>query len=370
MLDQRRVQGLPIYDLTISNPTQCGLRYPEEAILQSLVSGESLQYRPDPHGLVQAREAVSQYYMRNGITTQPSNTFLAASTSEAYTIVFRLLCDSGDTVLAPKPSYPLLDYIAQLSDIELRPYSLVYDDGWRIDLASVEQAVTSTSRALVIVSPHNPTGMFLKKNEYDELQTIALRHNLALIVDEVFSEYSFQQDARRVWTTVGSARPLVFTLNGISKLAGLPQLKLAWIIVSGETTLAKEALSRLEIITDTFLSVNTPAQVALPELLRLGETIRGEIRRRVEQNHAFLQKQFHDSSCSLLKSEGGWYAILRVPRTHTDEEWALRLLDKEGVCVHPGYFFDFEEEEYLVLSLLPDSEIFHEGVHRMRVLLQ
>ncbi len=367
LLDARRNSGKVIYDLTISNPTDAGFRYPSNEILSALSQPQSLHYSPDPKGMLSAREAVAEYYAAKGIRVQPSDVILTSSTSEAYSFLFKLLCNAGDEVLVPIPSYPLFEFLTQLNDVRIRPYHLRYDGEWHVDFDSVRDAITSSTRAIVVVSPHNPTGMFLKSEEHRALSAAAMQHGLALIVDEVFSEYG--KDDRRVRSTqrVGSSTAsnsdvLTFTLNGISKLCGLPQLKLGWIVVSGNEEAKNEALHRLEIIADTFLSVNTPVQVALSQLMEVGEVVREQIRERVQTNFSFIKLTIEHSPLSVLSTEGGWYAVLKIPSTKTEEEWALKLLDDAGVYVFPGYFFEFRENGYLVVSLLGERDVFKNGM--------
>ena len=281
-------------------------------------------------------------------------------------MVFRLLFEPGDDVLVPVPSYPLFEFLARLNDVVIRPYYLKYDGEWHVDIASVGQALTSRTKGIIVVSPHNPTGMFLKKSELTALSAIAGKNGLALIVDEVFSDYSFDGDNARVVSAAGSSDVLTFTFNGISKLAGLPQMKLGWILVSGPADQRDEAMGRLEIIADTYLSVNTPVQTALRQLLEYGTRVRDEIKRRTSGNMTTARWLVGGGSmCTLLRSEGGWYAILQVPRTRTGEEWSLGLLRDEHVYVHPGYFFDFESDNVLVVSLLPGPQQFEEGLRRI-----
>jgi len=367
MRERRLKEGKMIYDLTVSNPTECGIGYPTNELLAALSQPESLRYRADPRGILTAREAVAGYYAQKSITIDPSDILLTASTSEAYSMLFSLLFEPGDAVLVPVPSYPLFEFLARLSNVALCSYHLHYiDQEWRIDLESVKEAITGRTKAMVIVSPHNPTGAFLKKAELVVLQEIAAAHGLALIVDEVFSEYACGASQQRVHSAAGSSDVLTFVLNGISKLAGLPQIKLGWIVVSGTPADRREALERLEVIADTFLSVNTPVQVGLPNLLRCGQAIRSQIQQRIAETRAVLENCVDGvSACSLLTSEGGWYAVLRLPRTRTDEEWALELLDNTAVYTFPGYFFEFEQDGHLVLSLLPETTLFAEAIRRM-----
>jgi aspartate/methionine/tyrosine aminotransferase len=326
-----------------------------------------LRYAPHPLGAATARDAVANYYSSNNIRIDPSNVVFTASTSEAYGWLFMLLCEAGANVLVPTPSYPLFEFLARLHDVDIHPYHLRYDGEWSIELDSVRHSLSPTTRAIVVVTPHNPTGMFLKQEDLHALNRIAGENGLALIVDEVFSEYAMEASERRVASTATNEEVLTFTLNGISKLCGLPQMKLGWIVASGPAAQRQEALQRIEIIADTFLSVNTPVQVALPELLELGKRIRAQIHERVRANYRHLVNAVSvGSPVSVLHTEGGWYAILKMPRTRSDEEWAIRLLDTSGVYVFPGYFFDFAEGGLLVVSLLTQPEILHMGMEEIR----
>lgn len=362
LLEARRASGRPLYDLTISNPTEIGIDYPQGEILSALSNPRALRYQPEPRGLPSAREAVCEYYRTKDVRVDPSNIFLTAGTSEAYSLIFKLLCNAGESALVPKPSYPLFDYLAQVSDVKLRHYHLRYDDGWRLD---IDGESAKGAKAIVVVNPHNPTGAFLKREEHQEITRIAEENGLALIVDEVFLDYPLAEDDRRFGSTAGDAGALTFTLNGLSKMAGLPQIKLGWIAVSGAPRPAAEAMERLEILCDTFLSVNSPAQAALPELLKAGGRVRSRILQRLKSNCETLRKTALDTPCSVLRVEGGWHAVVCVPQTKSDEEWAIRLLEQAGVYVHPGYFFDFAEHQYLVVSLLPDERTFASSVRSM-----
>jgi len=362
ILDSRRKDGLPVHDLTKSNPTECSIPYPEKAIRDALSRSDMLRYRPDPRGLLSARKAIAEMELRRGIRTAPDTVFLTASTSESYSILFRLLCNPGESVLAPKPSYPLFDFLTRVNDVALQFYQLRYDGEWRVDLDSLEKAVSPASRAIIIVHPHNPTGMFISRTEYLEIRQFALRHQLALIVDEVFSEYSFGDSRDFVRSAAPDSDVLTFTLDGISKMYGLPQMKLGWILLSGPGGPVSEASGRLEILLDTYLSVNTPVQAALPDLMTAGMTIRDSIRERVRSNYRSLKGLMQqDCPVSLLNGSGGWYAILRVPGIKTDEEWSVELLQDRGILVHPGYFFDFEGGAYLLVSLIVEGELLSEG---------
>lgn len=370
MLAEQRRQGRDIADLTASNPTEEGIAYPSEAILEALALPGSLRYTPDPFGLPQAREAVEQYYASKNIIRRASEIVLTSGTSEAYAWLLTMLCDVGDDILVPVPSYPLFDYLARLHDVDVRSYQLRYDGEWHIAWDSVEQALTKRTRAIVLVNPHNPTGMFIKRDELARLNQIAEQHRLALIVDEVFAEYGRGEDDRRVTSTAANERVLTFTLNGISKLCGLPQMKIGWLLVSGPPALREEALQRLEIVADTFLSVNTPVQVALPQLLQLGDRVRAAIQVRLLDHYVYIEQAFSaNSPITLLNSEGGWYAVLKIPQTKTEEKWAMQLLSEEGVLVYPGYYFDFVENGYLVISLLTRSESFRKGIDVIRAVI-
>jgi len=365
LLQAKRQQGATLLDLTQSNPTQAGFSYPEQEILQALADPRSLCYEPSPQGLAQAREAVCFYYEARGHQVEPERIFLTASTSEAYSYLFKLLADPGDAILVPRPSYPLFGYLAEMESARAVPYPLVYQEGWGVDFDGLSQALSSRSRALVVVHPNNPTGSFLKKKELERLLALCAEHNLALISDEVFSDYAFAPDATRVPTLADVDSVLTFCLSGLSKVAGLPQLKLSWIVLAGPRNTWERARERLELIADTYLSVSTPVQHALPRLLAAGVNIRAQIAARVRENLTFLRQSLRQGPCRLLDVEGGWYAIIQVPRTHSEEEWCLQLLEQDDVLVQPGFFYDFDSEAFLVLSLLTPTEMFQEGVARM-----
>jgi aspartate/methionine/tyrosine aminotransferase len=354
-LEHKRASGARITDLTESNPTRCGFAYPEAAILGALSSPLSLRYQPDPRGLLEARASIVHYYEDLGATVSADRIVLTASTSEAYSFVFRLLADPGDEVIVPAPSYPLFDFLTELDSVKTRTYALRYDGGWHVDLASVRAALTSRTRAIVLIHPHNPTGAFLKADEVSALDEIAAGAGAALVCDEVFADYAVGADISRCATTAGERHALTFTLSGLSKVAGLPQLKLGWIAVSGQSDIRDEALERLEIIADSYLSVNTPAQLALRALLAQRRTIQEQIRARIIANRTTLAHASAGKAWQVLPAEGGWYALIRMPRRETEEEWVLRLLEDGNVLVHPGFFFDFADESLLVVSLLPPA---------------
>ncbi len=357
LLSDKRKNKEKILDLTESNPTRCGF------------NSENILYDPDPHGLWEAREAVCRYYADKKTKVTPDQIFLTASTSEAYAFLFRLLANPGDSILAPEPSYPLFDYLAGLNDVSLRKYALRYEEEWRINLDSIAAAglKPALTKAIIVVNPNNPTGNFVKRHERDELNRMAKTRETAIISDEVFLDFAFDNFVGVSQTFAGNRDALTFTLGGISKILGLPQMKLSWIVVSGPEDLKRQAIEKLELIADTYLSVSTPSQKALPEWLGNREQITGEILKRVRGNRNTLREHLRDKkSMRLLEAEGGWYAVLEVDSPKNDEELALDLLKNKNVFVHPGYFFDFPKGNFLVLSLLPEPKIFGKGIKHLR----
>lgn len=346
--------GRKILDLTVSNPTRVGIKYDESTILDALGNLKALDYDPQPKGMRCAREAVAEYYSLGSdsfVRPDPENIILTTSTSEGYSFTFRLLSNPGDEILVPTPSYPLFDFLADLQDVKLVPYSLIYDHGWQVDFHSLERAITERSRAIVVVHPNNPTGSYVSAQEREQLNAICAQHNLALIVDEVFLDYAL--DAKLQPSFAGNRDVLTFTLSGISKISALPQMKLAWIAVNGPPTDVSAALPRLEVIADTYLSMNAPVQLAAPVLLEQRRVIQPQVMNRIRANLAELDRQLaQQKSCSRLETQGGWYAILRIPVTRTDEEFAIELLRQASVFVHPGHFYDFSDDGYLVVSLI------------------
>jgi len=369
LLEEKKQKGVKIFDLTESNPTAVGFDYPVDAILPALAQPQSLRYEPNPRGLLSTRQAVAEYYRRRGEKVASEQIHLTVSTSEAYTFLFKLLADPGQNILVPQPSYPLFDFLAGLEGIELVSYRLDYDNAseeWRIDFASITGAITEQTRAIIWVNPNNPTGSFIKREEAAQLRQICVTQHLALIVDEVFSDYAFLQQANRKASLVGENEMLTFVMSGLSKILGLPQMKLGWIIVNGPGKLRQQAQEYLELIADTYLSVSAPVQHAAPHWLKLAATLQEPIHRRVRTNLLFLQTQLDDHpACRLLRAEGGWYAILQSDDFIPEEDLILTLLEKDNVLVHPGYFFDFAREGFLIVSLLPPAEIFCEGVSRL-----
>ncbi len=350
-LRERRESGQSIYDLTATNPTQCGFTYDEAAVLSPLASPEALIYDPNPQGMLRAREAVSAYYRSHGAAVDPAQIFLTTSTSEAYSYVFRLLCDLGDEVLIAQPSYPLFDFLAALDDVKLIPYALFYDHGWHLDIEAVRQSITPRARAIALVHPNNPTGHFTKQQERAQLEALCEEHNLALIIDEVFLDYPLTAPGSSFAT--GPHPALTFVLSGLSKIAALPQMKAAWIATFGPDAALKQSLTRLEIIADTFLSMNAPIQYAMPHWLTHRHAIQQQISQRIAANLETLDALLAEQTMiTRLEVEAGWYAILRIPALRRDEETAINLTREAGVSTHPGYYFGFRGDGWLVVSLL------------------
>ncbi len=391
-VEEVRACGVRVLDLTISNPTRAGLRYDAPAILAALASPQALDYDPQSKGLLAAREAVAQYYRAEpGVRDiDPERIVLTTSTSEGYSFVFRLLCNAGDELLVPKPSYPLFEFLADLQDVRLVPYPLIYDDGWQMDFPSLEKAVTERTRGVVVVHPNNPTGSYVSAGERELLNAFCREHGLAVVVDEVFLDYgldgfdkesprSLHAPLDRLWPIQRLGRDdnaygsfahnrdvLTFTLSGLSKISALPQMKVAWVVTSGPRELVAAAMGRLEVIADTYLSMNAPLQWAVPVLLEQRKDIQRQLLERVRANLAELDRQLAgQKACERLSVEGGWYAVLRVPVTRSDEELAIELVREKQVLVHPGHFYDFPRDGYLVLSLITAEVEFEEGVRRM-----
>ena len=364
-LEELKEKGVEVLDLTASNPTSCGFSYPE-GMLDPLRSSDNFQYLPDACGMEKARCAVAQYYSRQKLLLPPGDIVLTASTSEAYSFLMRLLVDPGEKILAPKPSYPLFQFLTEINDVNVDYYPLVYDgQKWRLDTAALERLIDGRTKAVILVNPNNPTGSYISRAELDLLNELCLKHRIAIISDEVFWEYSLRPgDAV---SCAGNEKALTFVLGGLSKALALPQMKCAWILASGPRAILKESLSRLEIIADTYLSVNTPVQNALGAWLEQAPVLQGQIMDRVRENHQWLSAYLkqHAPSISLLSLQGGWYATLRIPAVKSEEEWVLEFLKKDHVSVYPGYFFDFEREAYIVLSMLPPAPVFQQAVQRI-----
>ena len=403
-LARHRGAGKPLVDLTVSNPTECGFVYDERAILDALRNPIALKYKLETQGLLSARQAVAEYYAERSVSVDADDIFVTTSTSEAYSYLFRLLCNPGDEILIPAPSYPLFDFLADIQDARPVRYPLLYDHGWQIDFHALERAITPRTRAIVVVHPNNPTGHFAKQAEVQKLNDICAGRGLALIADEVFLDFSlngvaapgldknndptchserseestFAKGVSPDFSPSLAARysplatsisfadnrtALTFTLSGISKICGLPQMKAAWLVVSGPPESKNEAKARLEVIADTFLSMNAPVQLALPTFLSQGHAFQEQLMARVRKNLAELDRQLSlQKVCSRLAIEGGWYAVLRVPATRSDEDLALALLNEKSIYVHPGHFYDFGSDGYLVLSLLIQETAFAQAI--------
>ncbi|MGB9103308.1 MAG: pyridoxal phosphate-dependent aminotransferase [Terriglobales bacterium] len=398
-LEKHRASGRELLDLTASNPTNLGLRYDAEAILASLANPNALEYRPDAKGMRVARDAVSAYYRERGAHIDPERLVLTTSTSEGYSFVFRLLCDPGDEVLVPAPSYPLFEFLADIQDVRLRPYPLFYDHGWHLDVHALTTAASERTRAIMLVHPNNPTGSYVKPAEAEQLIAICAQRGLALVVDEVFLDFAHASGAPPLSLAGGpavapplslasapavapplsllglerqggefpnTAPTLTFTLSGLSKIAGLPQMKFAWIAVSGPEDLAQQAMARLEVIADTYLSANAPIQLAAPVLFAQRHDFHRQLMARIRANLAELDRQLAaQKPCARLQIEAGWYAVLRVPVTRSDEDLVIELLEQKSVLVHPGHFYDFPADGYLVVSLIAPEEEFREGLARL-----
>ena len=363
-----RATGREVLDLTISNPTRAELHYDPETILQALVNPEAMDYDPQPKGLRSARDAVAGYYGKQHIDIDPESIVLTTSTSEGYSFVFRLLCNVEDEILVPKPSYPLFEFLADLQDVKLVPYPLLYDHGWQIDFPSLYKAVNHRTRAVVVVHPNNPTGSFVADKERSALNQFCREYNLALVADEVFLDYAHDGAARA--TFADNREALTFTLSGLSKISGLPQMKLAWIATSGADEQVSAALARLEVIADTYLSMNAPIQLAAPVLLEQRHSVQPLLLDRVRANLSELDRGLaKQKSCRRLDVEGGWYAVLRVPVTQSDEDLAIEILRKHSVLVHPGHFYDFPNDGYLIVSLITPLQDFRKGIAKVLELL-
>jgi alanine-synthesizing transaminase len=423
---QVRASGKTILNLTASNPTRIGLKYDAAAILGAFRSPKSLDYDPQAKGLLSAREAVSDYYRADhDVEVDPERIVLTTSTSEGYSFVLRLLCNAGDELLVPKPSYPLFEFLADLQDVKLVPYPLIYDHGWQMDFHSLERAATARTRGVVVVHPNNPTGSFVSEEEREQLNAFCRERGLAVVVDEVFLDYGMKdaaafpglakaarpfdklragsgashsveplqnsgslyatldrhaaiqrlgrddnalrdQDDNAFGSFAGNDEVLTFTLSGLSKIAALPQMKVAWVVTSGPEEIVREAMARLEVIADTYLSMNAPVQWAIPVMLEQRKDIQRQLMARVRANLSELDRQLSgQKACERLEVEGGWYAVLRVPVTRSDEELAIELVRERQVLVHPGHFYDFPSDGYLVVSLIGEEGEFASGVQRV-----
>ena len=363
---EARASGRPLWDLTTSNPTRCGFEYDADALLRPLMDPRALTYDPNPRGLVSAREAVAGYYAGHGAQVGIDDLVLTTSTSESYSFLFRLLCDPGDEILVAQPSYPLFDFLADLDDVRLKPYPLFYDHGWWIDEAELEGAIGPRTRAVLVVHPNNPTGHWTAPGERTRLEEICVRHGLALIVDEVFLDYPLTDIATARSFAGGEHPALTFVLSGLSKIAGLPQMKAAWIATLGPEGQKAEALERLEVIADTFLSMNAPVQLALPSWIRGAGKIQRQIRERARANLAVLRRLAAEEPgrLHLLEVEAGWSAVMALPAFAGDHDCAERLLRETGVVLHPASFYGMGELNRVVASLIGPKEEFEQGIQR------
>ena len=362
-LAAHRKAGKPLLDLTVSNPTECGFRYDTAAILSALSNPVALDYEPNPRGLEIARRAVAEYYLARNEHVSVEDMFLTTSTSEAYSFVFRTLCDPCDELLIPSPSYPLFDFLAEIQDVNLVRYPLLYDHGWQTDFHALEQAITPRTRGVIVVHPNNPTGHYTKPAEMAKLNAICSAGDLAIIADEVFLD--FPMDGHRAASLAANPGALTLTMSGLSKISGLPQMKSAWLLTSGPQQLKKQALARLEVIADTYLSMNAPVQLAMPVFLAQRNLFHEQLESRVRRNLAELDHQLAaQENCTRLTLEAGWCAILRVPAIRSDDDLAVELLHTHGVYVHPGHFYDFPSEGYLIVSLITPEASFSQGISR------
>lgn len=366
LLADMRAAGSTFVDLTLANPTHAGISYPPD-LLQPLADARGLTYQPVALGTSDARHAIVDDFARRQVRVDAAHLAITVSTSEAYSVLFKLLCDPGDEVLIPQPSYPLFEHLTKLDGVAVRPYRLEYHGRWRIDLASVADAFTERTRALLLVSPNNPTGSFVSADELRHLAAWCAPRNAAIIADEVFVDYALDAEASQARGILGRQSDVLgFTLGGLSKSVGLPQLKLAWTAVSGPPRVVDEAMARLEFICDSYLSVATPIQVGLRRILEGAAPAREQIRERIRANHEHCRRLLTTCpACSLLHIEGGWSAVIRVPRLMSEEALVLSLLADARVLVHPGYFYDFEDEAYIVVSLLAPESLFAEGIERV-----
>lgn len=366
-LGQHRAAGKPLLDLTVSNPTECGFDYDREVILRALGNPAVLRYEPSAMGMASARESIRNYYDSCGYHVAVDDILLTTGTSEAYSFIFRALCNPQDEVMVPEPGYPLFTFLADILDVKLVHYPLQYDHGWQIDLHALQAGVTPRTRAIVVVHPNNPTGHFAKAHEIARLNQICAGHDLALIADEVFRDFALGEEPPASF--VANSRALTFTVSGLSKICGLPQMKASWMILSGPPQHKADALRRLEVIADTYLSMSTPVQLAIPAFLDLRHNFQKQLVARVRSNLKELDRQLDGKKvCTRRELEGGWNAVLRVPATRSDEDLVIELLATLDVLVHPGYFYDFPSDGNLVVSLITPEKIFGEGIRRMLAL--
>jgi alanine-synthesizing transaminase len=367
-IEALKQSGVELVDLTETNPTAAGFDNDAAAVCSAISHPSILEYHPNPRGLIPARQAVVDYYRHHGKDVDIETVFLTASTSESYACLFKLLCDPGDTVLAPQPSYPLFDFLAGLEAIHLEAYRMRYlpDSGWQLDIEQIQSLTTPRTRAIILVNPNNPTGSYVRPHERDQLTRWCRDHDLALIVDEVFLDYGSAESPLASLSTAGNSGALTFTLSGISKILGLPQFKLGWIQVSGPPPLCVSACNNLEMISDTYLSASTPVQVALPDLMAQRDFFQKQVLSRIEANETYLSAACDRLTTGRrLQREGGWTAVIAMQNGISDEEMVCELLDLDHVLVHPGYFYDFEEDGCVVISLLTRPDQLMTGIDRL-----
>lgn len=350
-----------LFDLTESNPTRARLPYPARRIVEALADVRSVEYTPHPFGLESARQGVAELWSARGIDVDASHVVMTSSTSEAYSFAFKLLCDPGDEVLVPEPSYPLFECLARFEGVRLKPYPLIYEGAWHVDIDALGRARSDKTRAAVVVSPNNPTGSYIKHGELAAIAALGL----PIVSDEVFAEYSLVDDATRARSALEATDTLVLALDGLSKLCALPQMKLGWLTLGGPSGRVAEASRRLELIADAYLSPSTPVQLALPALLEAGRPVREAIRARIRSNLAALRDLTRGTALTPLFVEGGWYVVIRLPDIHSEEEWVLGLLKAAQVVVQPGFFYGFDDEPLIVVSLITPEDRFRAGLERL-----
>ncbi len=366
LLHEKRLAGVPVIDLSESNPTRVGIEYPRRKILQALQDPQVLYYTPSPLGLESARRSIADYYAERGARVDWQDIILTSSTSEAYSLIFKLLVEPGDEIWAPHPGYPLIEHLAQAEGIQARYYPLVYGEGWLADFGGIEAGLGPRCRLFAAIHPNNPTGNYLKPGEWRWLSRTCLRRAIPLVCDEVFFDYPLETASEPIFHPLREDPEVpLFLLNGLSKTTGLPQMKLAWMVLRGPADFKQEALSRLEFLSDNLLSIGTPVQCAAPMLLEAGKSVRARIQTRLHQNLRHLQGTLKNSAADVLRVEGGWYAVLRLPQVASERDWVSDLLAHWDVWVHPGYFYGFQQDGFIVISLLPASDQFEQGVERI-----
>lgn len=372
LLKEKIDAGVEVFDLTESNPTKAGFEYDRTAILKSISDGRALIYEPNPQGLEIARKAITQYYLERNIRINTENIYLTSGTSEAYSFIFKLLTDPEDEILIPRPSYPLFSFIADMESVNVKYYDLIFEKGnsWKINFDSMINEISKKIKAIVLVNPNNPTGHFVKHEEINLLIKICKDNGIAIVCDEVFLDYDLEIEKENIMSFSEIKEVLTFTLSGLSKICGLPQMKLSWIIISGEENEVMEAKMKMDIISDTYLSVGTPIQWGAGELLKDRRIIQKQIRERITENYNFLKNNFDGKNISeVYRAEGGWYSILKIGKKIDEEILAYDLLDKKDVYIHPGYFFDFNEPGFIVVSLITLEKKFQEGIKRIQEFL-